>query len=79
MFERFLRVGSATVLSQELRAEGVLTTKGRPIDKSYLYKCLSNRTYLGLAIHKGTAYPGEHAAIMRSWRGRWTWRIRQRP
>ena len=61
MFERFLRVGSATVLAQELRAEGVLTTKGRPIDKGYLYKCLSNRTYLGLAIHKGTAYPGEHA------------------
>jgi hypothetical protein len=64
MFERFLRFGSATVLAQELRAEGVLTTKGRPIDKGYLYKCLSNRTYLGLAIHKGTAYPGEHAAII---------------
>ena len=64
MFERFLRVGSATVLAAELRAEGVLTTKGRQIDKGYLYKCLSNRTYLGLAIHKGTAYPGEHAAII---------------
>ena len=64
MFERFLHVGSATMLAQELRAEGVLTTKGRPIDKGYLYKCLSNRTYLGLAIHKGTAYPGEHAPII---------------
>ena len=64
MFERFLHIGSATVLAQELRAEGVLTTKGRPIDKGYLYKCLSNRTYLGLAIHKGTAYPGEHAPII---------------
>jgi site-specific DNA recombinase len=64
MFERFLRVGSATVLAQELRAEGVLTTKGRPIDKGYLYKCLSNLTYLGLAIHKGTAYPGEHEPII---------------
>jgi DNA invertase Pin-like site-specific DNA recombinase len=64
MFERFLRIGSATVLAWELRAEGVVTTKGRPIDKGYLYKCLSNRTYLGLAIHKGTAYPGEHAPII---------------
>jgi DNA invertase Pin-like site-specific DNA recombinase len=64
MFERFLRVGSATVLAEELREEGVLTTKGRPIDKGYLYKSLSNRTYLGLAIHKGIAYPGEHAAII---------------
>ena len=26
--------------------------------------CLNNRTYLGLAVHKGTAYPGEHAAII---------------
>ena len=25
---------------------------------------LNNRTYLGLAVHKGTAYPGEHAAII---------------
>jgi hypothetical protein len=64
MFKRFLRVGSATVLARELRAEGVLTTMGRPIDMGYLYKCLSNRTYLGLAIHTGTAYPGEHAAII---------------
>jgi hypothetical protein len=47
-----------------MRAEGVLTTKGRPIDKGYLYKCLSNRTYLGLAIHKGTAWPGQHEAII---------------
>jgi site-specific DNA recombinase len=64
MFERFLHIGSATVLAKELRAEGVLTTKGRPIDKGYLYKCLSNRTYLGLAIHKGTAYPGEQVPII---------------
>lgn len=64
MFDRFLRVGAATVLTAELRAEGVLTTKGRPIDKGYLYKCLSNRTYLGLAIHKGIAYAGEHVAIV---------------
>jgi DNA invertase Pin-like site-specific DNA recombinase len=64
MFERFLRTGSATVLAKEMRAEGVLTTKGRPIDKGYLYKCLSNRTYLGLAIHKGTAWPGQHEAII---------------
>ena len=52
------------MLARELRAEGVLTTKGRLIHKGYLYKCLSNRTYLGLAIHKGNAYLGEHAAII---------------
>jgi hypothetical protein len=25
---------------------------------------LNNRTYLGEAVHKGTSYPGEHAAII---------------
>jgi hypothetical protein len=29
-----------------------------------LYKILNNRTYLGEAVHKGTPYPGEHAAII---------------
>ena len=43
---------------------------GRPhqarqaLDKGYLYKLLNNQTYLGLAVHKGTAYPGEHVAII---------------
>ena len=37
---------------------------GKPFDKGALYKLLNNRTYLGLAVHKGTAYPGEHAAII---------------
>jgi hypothetical protein len=37
---------------------------GRRIDKGYLYKLLNNRIYVGEAVHKGTAYPGEHAAII---------------
>jgi hypothetical protein len=34
-----------------------------------VYKALSNRVYLGEAVHKGVAYPGEHAAIVdqRTW------------
>ena len=64
IFERFVRIGSATVLARELRAEGVRTKRGKLVDKGYLYKLLNNRTYLGLAVHKGTAYPGEHAAII---------------
>ena len=64
IFERFLRVGSATVLARELRREGVRTKRGKLVDKGYLYKLLNNRTYLGLAVHKGTAHPGEHAAII---------------
>ena len=37
---------------------------GKPIDKGYLYKLLNNRVYIGEAVHKGTAYPGEHKAII---------------
>src|SRR4029077_20241516 len=33
-------------------------------DKGYLYKLLSNRVYIGQAVHKGTGYPGEHRAII---------------
>jgi hypothetical protein len=29
-----------------------------------LYKLLGNRVYIGEAVHKGTAYPGEHKAII---------------
>jgi hypothetical protein len=64
IFERFVRIGSATVLARELRAEGVRTKRGKLVDKGYLYKLLNNRTYLGMAVHKGTAHPGEHAAII---------------
>jgi site-specific DNA recombinase len=64
IFERFLTVGSATLLARDLRAEGVTTKRGKPIDKGDLYKLLNNRVYLGEAVHKGTAYPGEHSAII---------------
>ena len=37
---------------------------GRAWTKGAIYKILGNRIYLGQAVHKGTAYPGEHAAIV---------------
>jgi hypothetical protein len=52
------------VLARELRSEGARTKRGKLIDKGYLYKLLNNRTYLGMAVHKGTVYPGEHTAII---------------
>jgi site-specific DNA recombinase len=36
----------------------------RPVDKGFLYKLLNNRVYIGDAVHKGTAYSGEHEAIV---------------
>jgi DNA invertase Pin-like site-specific DNA recombinase len=64
IFERFLKVGSATLLTRQLRAEDVRSHRGRAIDKGSLYRILRNRVYVGLAVHKSVAYPGEHAAIV---------------
>jgi len=64
IFERFVQIGSATTLARTLVAEGVRTSRGRPMDKGYLYRLLNNRVYLGEAVHKGTAYPGEHQSII---------------
>jgi site-specific DNA recombinase len=64
IFERFLDVGSATILARALAAEGATTKRGKPFDKGYLYKMLNNRVYIGMAVHKGEAWPGEHEAIV---------------
>jgi site-specific DNA recombinase len=64
IFARFLEIGSCTILAQEVDAKGLRTSRGNRIDKKYLYRMLSNRAYIGEAVHKGTSYPGEHAAII---------------
>jgi site-specific DNA recombinase len=64
IFERFVRLGSATKLVLELTCEGVRHKRGKPIDKGFLYKLLNNRLYLGQAVHKGQSHPGEHEAII---------------
>ncbi len=79
IFKRFLRIGSATKLAQELRRAGHTTKswvtlcgkprQGKPIDKGAIYKILGNRVYLGEAVYKGTSFPGEHVAIID--RGTW--------
>jgi site-specific DNA recombinase len=64
LFQRFIRCGSMTKLVGALRSEGMTTKGGKPIDKGYIYRILNNRVYLGEAVHKGTAYPGEHQSII---------------
>src|SRR6187455_898914 len=64
IFERFIKLGSATTLVRTLRAEGVTGKYGKLVDKGFVYKLLNNRIYIGLAVHKETAYPGEHKAIV---------------
>ena len=64
IFERFVAVGSATALARALIAEGVRTRRGRLVDKGFIYKLINNKVYIGEAVHKGTAYPGEHKPII---------------
>ncbi|WP_229773719.1 recombinase family protein [Iodidimonas muriae] len=64
IFERFLSLGSVTLLVREMQAEGRCTKRGRPFDKGIVYKLLNNRVYVGEAVHKGTSYPGEHDGIV---------------
>ncbi|CAA7615196.1 recombinase family protein [Magnetospirillum sp. SS-4] len=63
IFERFVRLGSATMLVRELAVEGV-TRRGKKLDKGGLYKMLANPLYIGKAVHKGVAYDGEHQPII---------------
>jgi DNA invertase Pin-like site-specific DNA recombinase len=64
IFMGFCETGSGTQLTTILRAEGVTSKTGRLLNKGDVYKLLNNRTYVGDAMHKGTAYPGEHQAIV---------------
>jgi site-specific DNA recombinase len=64
IFERFIKIGSATEMVRLLTSEGVRGKQGKLVDKGYVYKLLNNRVYVGEAVHKGTAYPGEHHAII---------------
>jgi hypothetical protein len=64
IFQRFLKLGSATTLARKLIAENVRNKYGKLIDKGILYKLLNNPVYIGVALHKGVSYPGEHVAII---------------
>ncbi|MBJ6370773.1 recombinase family protein [Sedimentitalea arenosa] len=63
-FERFIKSGSGTELARETAANSILTPKGNPMDKKFIYRMLNNRAYIGEAVHKGESYPGEHEAII---------------
>ena len=64
IFERFITIGSATELVRGAPGGGLPDKQGKLVDKGYVYKLLNNRVYVGEAVHKGTAYPGEHQAII---------------
>jgi DNA invertase Pin-like site-specific DNA recombinase len=64
IFQRFVKTGSVTTLARELIAENVRNKYDKLIDKGILYKMLNNPVYIGVAVHKGVSYPGEHVGII---------------
>nr|WP_281723016.1 recombinase family protein [Nitrosomonas nitrosa] len=74
IFQRFVEIGSSTMLVKELRLDGVTSKswvtqdgkvrEGKPIDKGLIYKLLNNRTYLGELRHKEQWYQAEHSPII---------------
>jgi len=64
IFKRFVHLKSATLLARELVVAGAKNRYGHLLDKGVLYRLLNNRVYIGDAVHKGIAYPGEHEAII---------------
>jgi DNA invertase Pin-like site-specific DNA recombinase len=64
IFKQFAQGIQPQLLLRRLADDGSLNKNGKPIDKGYLYRVINNRVYLGEAVHKGQAYPGEHEAII---------------
>jgi DNA invertase Pin-like site-specific DNA recombinase len=64
VFALFAESGSGAETVRRLRAEGITSRSGRPLDKGDVYKLLNLRTYVGEVTHKGNIYPGAHEAIV---------------
>jgi site-specific DNA recombinase len=74
LFRRYLDLGSVRELKAALDADGVVSKRrtaangeaygGQSCSRGALYQMLQNRVYRGEIVHKGSAYPGEHSAIV---------------
>jgi len=74
IMQRYLDLGSVPALVDELEREGYRTKLQHRTSTAHkggilyrrgtLYHLLSNRIYRGMIVHKGTAFPGEHEAIV---------------
>ena len=74
IFNRFIALGSVSLLMTELNQEGYHTKSytsrtnnqmgGRLFTPNVLISHLKNRLYLGEVHHKGQYYPGQHQALI---------------
>jgi len=74
IFERYLDLGSVSLLAKELSANSILSKKriskrgnqigGKPYSRGALYSILRNPIYIGKIKHKDQIYDGNHEAII---------------
>ncbi len=74
IFELYLKLGCVSRLKEHLDQQGMRSKKrisrtgrasgGAVYSRGALYGMLQNRIYLGEITHKGSSYPGQHAAII---------------
>lgn len=74
IFKKYAETGSGQSVAKELNAHGITTKSwtnkagatriGKQWNGPGIYRIISNKTYLGLTVHKDETYPGEHAAIV---------------
>ncbi len=74
IMRHYLDAPSVNALIGTLREGGIITKiqnsvsgphrGGIPFARGSLFHLLKNRIYLGMIVHKGEAYPGEHEAIV---------------
>ena len=74
VFDLFTQIESCRKVAEALNAEGLTTKRhpdrdgrrwgGKPWTQRSVYELLTDRKYLGMVVHKGKAYPGEHPAII---------------
>ena len=74
IFRRYIELGTVRALRDDLAAAGVVSKRrmaadgsaygGQRFSRGALYLMLKNQIYRGKIVHKGIAFPGEHAAIV---------------
>jgi site-specific DNA recombinase len=74
IFRRYAELGSVSLLRAELDRLGIVSKRregaggrlagGQHFSRGALYLMLQNRIYRGDIVHQGTAYPGQHEAIL---------------
>lgn len=74
IFERYLALGSAHRLLDELQRDGIrskprvsakgVTTGDQPFSRGAMFHLLQNRVYVGEIVHKHQCHPGQHAGIV---------------